>query len=59
MIGGSTKIGEGAWIAPGASLRDNITIGKFATVGLGAVVTKNIPDGETWVGNPAKKFDKK
>jgi UDP-3-O-[3-hydroxymyristoyl] glucosamine N-acyltransferase len=59
MIGGSTRIGEGAWVAPGASLRDNIEIGRSATVGLGAVVTKNIPDGEIWMGNPAKKFEKK
>jgi UDP-3-O-[3-hydroxymyristoyl] glucosamine N-acyltransferase len=58
MIGGSTKIGESSWVAPGASLRDSIVIGKFATVGLGAVVTKNIPDGEIWMGNPAKKFIK-
>ncbi|MEI9958761.1 MAG: UDP-3-O-(3-hydroxymyristoyl)glucosamine N-acyltransferase [Ferruginibacter sp.] len=59
MIGGSTIIGERAWIAPNAALRDNIIIGKNVIVGLGAIVTKNIPDDEVWMGNPAKKFEKK
>ncbi|MEO6254701.1 MAG: hypothetical protein ABIO79_15420 [Ferruginibacter sp.] len=59
MIGGSTTIGEKVWIAPTAALRDNIFIGKNVIVGLGAVVTKSIPDDEVWMGNPAKKFERK
>lgn len=31
-------------------------IGICSVVGAGAVVTKNIPDYEMWVGNPAKKI---
>lgn len=54
MIGGSTSIGEFTWVAPSASLRDQIKIGKNVTVGMGAVVTKSIPDGETWTGSPAR-----
>lgn len=57
MIGGSTQIGDYSWIAPSASLRDTITIGRNVTVGVAAVVTKNIPDNETWAGNPAKPLD--
>lgn len=53
MIGGSTVIGDGAYVAPSATLRDVITIGAGATVGLAAVVTKSIPDGQTWTGSPA------
>ncbi len=57
MIGGSTKIGDYSWIAPSASLRDTIQIGNNVTVGVAAVVTKSIPDNETWTGNPAKPLD--
>lgn len=56
MIGGSTVIGDSSWVAPSASIRDGITIGNETIVGLGAVVTKNIPDNEVWAGVPAKKF---
>jgi UDP-2-acetamido-3-amino-2,3-dideoxy-glucuronate N-acetyltransferase len=31
-----------------------VTIGEKAFVGAGSVVTKNIPPGEIWVGNPAR-----
>lgn len=42
-------IGMGALIGPG------VTLGKGCFIGMGAVVTKNVPPGETWVGNPAHK----
>ena len=33
-----------------------VTVGKHSIVGAGSVVTKDIPDNEIWVGNPAKKI---
>lgn len=54
MIGGSTIIGDYGWVAPSAALMNGLTIGERATIGLGAVVTKNVPDGETWAGIPAQ-----
>ena len=56
MLGGSTIIGEGVWIAPSASLKQQLHIGKNATVGIGSVVTKHIPSDEVWLGNPAKEM---
>ena len=44
------SIGAGAVILPG------VTIGRGAMIGAGAVVTKSVPDGETWVGNPAQRL---
>lgn len=55
MIGGSTSVGDGAWIAPCACVRDGLSIGKGATVGLGAVVVKDVADGETVMGSPARE----
>ena len=57
MVGGSTEIGDYAWIAPSVSLREGIKIGEKAFVGLGAVVTKDIPDNTVVVGNPAMPLD--
>lgn len=47
-------IGDYSWIAPSVCLRDRILIGTGAFVGLGAVVTKDVPDGATVAGNPAR-----
>ena len=52
MIGGSTKIGHNTWVAPSSVLRDAISIGDNVTIGMGAIITKNIPNGEIWAGNP-------
>ena len=54
MIGGSTVLGDRSWVSPSATLRDVITIGRGATVGLGAVVTKDVPEAEVWAGSPAR-----
>ena len=58
-ISGSNIIGDDAWIAPNSSIRGWVHIGDGATVGMGAVVVKDIPAKETWVGNPARKLEKK
>jgi acetyltransferase-like isoleucine patch superfamily enzyme len=45
---------RGATIGSNATILGGVTIGKRAMVGAGAVVTKNVPDGATVAGNPAK-----
>lgn len=47
-------IKEGAFIGTRCLILKGVTIGKGAVVGAGSVVTKDIPDGEIWAGNPAK-----
>lgn len=54
MIGGSTIIGDKAWIAPAGVLRDKLHIGAAALVGLGAVVVKDVDNGEVVMGAPAR-----
>lgn len=53
-VSGSVHIGENAWIGPNASILQKVIIGKNSLVGLGAVVTKNIPENTIYAGNPAK-----
>ena len=50
-------IGDGAWIAPSACVRDGLKIGANAVIGLGAVVVKDVPDGVTVMGAPARPAD--
>ncbi|MBI2722889.1 MAG: UDP-3-O-(3-hydroxymyristoyl)glucosamine N-acyltransferase [Bacteroidetes bacterium] len=59
MIGGSTVIGKNVWVAPNSSIINAIHISDNATIGLGAVVVKNVNENEIVVGNPAKPLPKK
>ena len=51
---GQVHIGEGTLMGVGSCAIPCMTIGSWATVGAGAVVVKDIPDGVTVVGNPAR-----
>lgn len=57
-VSGSNVIEDDVWIAPNATIRGYIHLGKGCVVGMGAVATKDIPAGETWVGSPARKLVK-
>ena len=49
-----TLVKEGATIGANATILCGITIGKWAIVGAGAVVTKDVPDYSIVIGVPAK-----
>jgi UDP-2-acetamido-3-amino-2,3-dideoxy-glucuronate N-acetyltransferase len=49
-----TLVKEGASLGANSTIVCGITIGKFAFVGAGAVVTKDVPDFALVVGNPAR-----
>ena len=49
-----TIVKKGASIGAGAIILGGITIGENAMIAAGSVVTKNVPDNELWMGNPAK-----
>ena len=49
-----TLVKEGASLGANSTIVCGITIGRFAFVGAGAVVTKDVPDFALVVGNPAK-----
>lgn len=53
-ISGGARIGPRAWIAPNASVRNQLSIGADAVVGLGAVVVRSVEPGATVAGNPAR-----
>ena len=49
-----TTIRSGATIGANASILCGITVGKWAMIGIGSVITKDIPDYTLWYGNPAR-----
>lgn len=50
-----TRVGVGAVIGAGTTILPGITIGNYAIIGAGSVVTRNVPANEVWFGCPAKK----
>ncbi len=51
---GNVQIGDGAYIGSNAVIKQGLSIGTDARVGMGAVVLKDVPGGATVVGNPAR-----
>jgi acetyltransferase-like isoleucine patch superfamily enzyme len=49
-----TYIGYGAGVGGGAIILPGVSVGKWAIIGSGAVVTRNIPDYGLVYGNPAR-----
>ena len=49
----TTLLKEGCTIGANATILPGVTIGRFAVVGAGAVVTRNVPDRAVVSGNPA------
>jgi sugar O-acyltransferase (sialic acid O-acetyltransferase NeuD family) len=51
---GNTSVGDRSAIGTGAILLPGVKVGSNAVVGAGAVVNRDVPDGTTVVGVPAK-----
>lgn len=56
-----TIVEEGASVGSSVTILCGVTVGTGSVIGAGSVVTKDIPAGEIWAGNPAcflRKVDK-
>lgn len=51
---GGARLREGCDIGAGATILPRVTVGRHTIVGAGAVVTRDLPDGVTAVGVPAR-----
>lgn len=55
-ICGSVEIGDYCMIGSAAVIKDGCKVGQNSFLGMGSVLTKDIPPNEIWFGNPAKKI---
>ncbi|OYX00773.1 MAG: UDP-3-O-(3-hydroxymyristoyl)glucosamine N-acyltransferase [Caulobacter vibrioides] len=53
-VSGSTVVGDGVAFGGKAGVADHLNIGSGASIGAAASVFKDVPDGETWTGFPAR-----
>ena len=56
---GDVKIGSGCFVGMNTIIANSVTIGDNSVIGAGSIVTKDIPEGEVWAGNPAKFIKKR
>lgn len=54
ITGKPVRIGKGAWVGAGSSVLPGITVGDYAVVGAGSVVTKDVAPWTIVAGNPAR-----
>ena len=52
------RICKGAWIGAGAQIMPGVRVGRYAVIGAGSIVTKDVDDYTVVVGNPAKPIKK-
>ena len=55
-IGGHATLCDGVRVDMGVTVKPYVTVGKGARLGMGAVVLHDVPEGEVWVGNPARRL---
>ena len=48
------RIGNGVWIGAGAVILPGVTIGDYAVIGAGSIVTKDIPANMIAFGDPCR-----
>lgn len=56
VLAGQVTIGRRTFVGANAVIKQGIHIGESVIIGAGSVVLNHIPDGEVWIGNPAKKL---
>jgi len=49
-----TRVKEGATIGAGCTIGNDLSIGRFAMIGMGSVVTHSVPDFHLSLGSPAR-----
>ena len=51
-----TVIENDVWLGAGCQIKSGVTIHTGAVIGMGSIVTHDVPPYEIWAGNPAKKL---
>jgi len=55
-VGGHVYLGRNVKVGQGVTFKPFVNVGDGARIGMGAVVICDVPAGDIWVGNPARKL---
>lgn len=58
-IGGGARLGEAVYCGMHSAVRDGVSLADGVLLGMGAIVTKSIHAPGSYVGNPARKLEKR
>lgn len=59
VICGHAELGDRVRMGVNSCVRPFVKVGAGARIGMGAVVVKDVPAGEVWVGNPARRLNRR
>lgn len=59
VLAGNVKVGKATFVGANSIIKQGIKIGDSVTIGAGSVVLNDIPNNQTWAGNPAKFISNK
>lgn len=53
-LAGTVHVGSEAYLGTNSTVRENLSIGRGAVLGMAAALIANLPAEQTWAGNPAR-----
>lgn len=56
QIGGGARLGRGVVVWQSAAVANGVIVGDGAVIGMNATVGKDVPAGQVWAGNPARRI---
>ena len=56
IVGGSAVVGRDCYLGLGSIIKNHVKVGNGVTIGMGAIILEDVPNGETWIGNPGRKL---
>jgi len=55
-VGGHVTLGRNVKVGQGVTFKPFVTVGDGARIGMGSVVIRDVPAGDVWAGNPARRL---
>lgn len=57
-LGGNVTVESAAYLGMNSCVREQVRVGADATLGMGSVLLRDLPPGETWAGVPARPISR-